>query len=47
MRKKIWMASGAVVVVALGAYLFVGGNDKETPAASDTSNVKQLVHSSL
>ncbi|WP_313636843.1 CueP family metal-binding protein [Paenibacillus sp.] len=43
MRKKIWMASGAVVVVALGAYLFVGGNDKETPAASDTSNVKQLV----
>lgn len=43
MRKKIWMASGAVVVVALGAVLFVGRNDKETPAASDTSNVKQLV----
>lgn len=43
MRKKIWMASGAVVV-ALGAYLFVGGIDKETPAAKDTSNVKQLVH---
>lgn len=37
------MASGAVVVVALGAVLFVGGNDKETPAASDTSNIKQLV----
>jgi hypothetical protein len=43
MRKKIWMASGAVVVVALGAFLFVGGNDKEAPAASETSNVKQLV----
>lgn len=24
MRTKIWMASGAVVVVALGAVLFVG-----------------------
>lgn len=43
MRTKIWMASGAVVVVALGAVLFVGGNDKKSPAATDTSNVKQLV----
>ncbi|KTD86826.1 CueP family metal-binding protein [Paenibacillus etheri] len=43
MRKKIWMASGAVVVVALGTFLLVGGNDKETPTASETSNIKQLV----
>jgi hypothetical protein len=43
MKKKIWMASGAVVIVALGAILFVGGNDKESPTASDTSDVKQLV----
>lgn len=42
MNRKILVASGAVIL-AVGAYLFAGGIDKETPAVQDTSNVKQLV----
>lgn len=45
MRKKILMATG-LVVVAVGAYMFVGGggDDKKASTAVNVQEIKQLVH---
>ncbi|MEK3768006.1 CueP family metal-binding protein [Paenibacillus sp. FSL R7-0048] len=42
MKRNILVVSGAAVV-ALGAYLLLGGIDKDTPSAQDTTDIKQLV----
>ncbi|MRN52175.1 hypothetical protein GJB61_04105 [Paenibacillus sp. LC-T2] len=44
MRRKIMLATGLVVIVLAGIYMFVGSSEKKESTEIETQSMKQMVH---